>query len=852
MNKFIALLTALTCFINSYSTGMPESALKLSASSEELQWLGFLYKSMNPADSANRSPEFFLENAVRPALKARMEMSWGKNIPDREFRYFVLPLRVNNEALDAHRQTFYDELRTRVNNLSMKQAILEINHWCHEKATYQPSDGRTHSPLQTVSAAIGRCGEESTFTVAALRAMGIPARQVYTPRWAHTDDNHAWVEAWADGQWHFLGACEPEPVLNLGWFNAPSTRGMLMHARVPGCDYDGPEEVLARMNGNTDINVTSNYAPVDTLSVTVLDRQGKPANGAKVSFRVYNYAEFYPVVTKITEQNGQVSIIGGLGDIIVWATDGKWFGFEKFRIGTDHNAQIRLDHDNKSTFSADINITPPIQGASQVYVTDSMRDENFRRFTREDSIRNAYTSTFASETSSAKLANDLNIDNAILWPLMQKSRGNHAVISKFLHSVPEESRYKAIKLLESISDKDLTDIPEEVLQDHIKAKDNGSEFFAPYIMSPRIAMEELTSFRSFFQTVFKAKDIRKFQSDPQTWVEYVNKQISATLDWYPSQATMSPEAVWSNKRTSAISRDIFFVAGARSFGIPARIDPITGKVQWADNNMIWHDAIFNTALREQKSAKTGELQLLFSPTRAVNDPKYYTHFTISKIKNGEPQLLNYPDFIPWSETFRNPMSLDCGQYLIVTGQRMADGSVLSHYDIITIDKGLAIDSMIVREDPSGIEVIGSFDAETHYKPIDKETEQSILSTTGRGYYVLGLVKSGHEPSNHAFRDLSEESSALETWNRPILLLFDSQESFDRMDMSMMPKLPKNVMFGIDNNGKILQSLMENLRISKTESPIFIIADTFNRVVFVSQGYTIGLGRRVSDTASQLE
>lgn len=59
-------------------------------------------------------------------------------------------------------------------------------------------------------------GEESTFLVAALRSVGIPARQVYTPRWAHTDDNHAWVEAWADGKWYFLGACEPEPVLISG------------------------------------------------------------------------------------------------------------------------------------------------------------------------------------------------------------------------------------------------------------------------------------------------------------------------------------------------------------------------------------------------------------------------------------------------------------------------------------------------------------------------------------------------------------------------------------------------------------------------------------------------------------
>lgn len=85
----------------------------------------------------------------------------------------------------------------------MRNAILEVNHWCHEKAVYQPSDARTSSPLATVRTAYGRCGEESTFLVAALRSVGIPARQVYTPRWAHTDDNHAWVEAWADGNGTF-------------------------------------------------------------------------------------------------------------------------------------------------------------------------------------------------------------------------------------------------------------------------------------------------------------------------------------------------------------------------------------------------------------------------------------------------------------------------------------------------------------------------------------------------------------------------------------------------------------------------------------------------------------------------
>lgn len=200
--------------------GIDFSAFDRDLTPEQRDYLTFLYAYMALPDIADHSSDFFLEN-VDVALQARREMPWGKDIPEREFRHFVVPLRINNEPLDGHRRIFYDELRDRVKNLSIEDAILEVNHWCHEKATYQPSDGRTHSPMQTVYTAIGRCGEESTFTVAALRSIGIPARQVYTPRWAHTDDNHAWVEAYANGKWHFLGACEPEPVLDLGWFNAP-------------------------------------------------------------------------------------------------------------------------------------------------------------------------------------------------------------------------------------------------------------------------------------------------------------------------------------------------------------------------------------------------------------------------------------------------------------------------------------------------------------------------------------------------------------------------------------------------------------------------------------------------------
>jgi hypothetical protein len=41
-------------------------------------------------------------------------MPWGKTIPEREWKHFVLPVRVNNENLDDARTVLYHELKDRV------------------------------------------------------------------------------------------------------------------------------------------------------------------------------------------------------------------------------------------------------------------------------------------------------------------------------------------------------------------------------------------------------------------------------------------------------------------------------------------------------------------------------------------------------------------------------------------------------------------------------------------------------------------------------------------------------------------------------------------------------------------
>lgn len=816
---------------------------KLTADEQEA--LKFLYAYMPLADVTDYPTSFYADN-VRLSFKARNEMSWGKNVPELLFRHFVLPIRVNNEPLDASRAYFYKELKERIKNLSMHDAILEINHWCHEKVTYQPADARTSSPLQTLRTATGRCGEQSTFAVAALRAMGIPARQVYTPRWAHTDDNHAWVEAWADGKWYFLGACEPEPVLNLGWFNAPASRAMLMHTRAFG-NYNGPEEVLQRTNNFTEINLTSNYAPTAEVKFEVKDTDGKPVSGAKVEFKIYNYAEFYTAVTKQTDAQGRTSLSAGMGDLLIWASkDGK-YGYSKASFGKDNTVTITLNHNmlsdkSKVSFEEEtFNIVPPAENAKTPYVSDEMRKENNRRFAYEDSIRKAYTATFLTKEQAEKI-------NPRATEYLVKARGNKQTIIDFL-ARHKDNEARALGILATLSDKDLRDIPTEILEDNFTAKTNQ--------LSPRVEDEMISiPFKNYLEKAFAGKTAEMFRKDPTALVAWINKNIRIASEYNTLHIAQTPVGVMESKTTDERSRDIFFVDVARSIGIEARKDVVTGKVQYKKDGK-WMDVKFES--KEQATAPTGKIVLTYEPSAFLDDPKYYNHFTISRIVNGSPQLMNFEEGQAdmgngtcWSNTFKNGYSFDTGTYMLTTGTRLASGSVLAATRIFNIEKGkTTILPLDIRHDANDVSVIGQFNSESIINKDGKDV--SILSQTGRGYYILAVLGVGQEPTNHALHDIEKERAAFESWGRPVVLLFESEADAKKFQKDEFGSLPSTVQYAIDKNGAIREQIAREMKLqSKTQMPMFIIADTFNRVVFSSQGYTIGLGEQMKNVFKKLK
>ncbi len=320
---------------------------------DEAEALRFLYSAMPLSDMLDYPAAVYLAYA-KHGVFLWQEGPFAGKVPEKLFANYVLHHRVHNEDIADTRSFFYNKLKQRTAGKSMYEAAVETNFWCAEKATYQSTFMRTQNPLTMYKTAIGRCGEEAPFASTALRSIGIPAREVAAPWWAHCDDNHAWVEAWCDGSWHFLGGCEPEESLDKGWFKGPAARGMLVESRWFG--KDAPEEPVT---GHPDMSAKLNhlrlYADTVELNVRVEDEAGNPVPGARVDFALLNYGRFNSIasITAGAEGRdcGRARLETGYGDLLVCAYGNGLYGERQVSLG-DASRELHDNAENRTEDAA--------------------------------------------------------------------------------------------------------------------------------------------------------------------------------------------------------------------------------------------------------------------------------------------------------------------------------------------------------------------------------------------------------------------------------------------------------------------------------------------------------------------
>ena len=823
-------------------------------SAMEREAMEFLYAYMPLSDLADYEPQFYLDQ-VRYAFKAREEMPWGKDIPEDVFRHFVLVYRVNNENLDTARMVMFRELKDRVGGMSMEEAALEVNHWCHEHVAYRASDSRTSAPLATMRTSLGRCGEESTFAVTALRAVGIPARQCYTPRWAHCDDNHAWVEVWVagesgesgtsgisgnSGQWKFLGACEPDPRLNMGWFSVPSTRCMMVHSKAFG-KYKGDEEVVKRTGLYSELNLLSHYAPTRRVTVTVQDEEGKPLEGAQVKFKLYNYAEYYTLATMATDADGKASLTTGLGDLLIWATDGERYAFEKLDVRQDSTMTLQLGapascRQAGETPALQFEMVPPVAGEPKVVATEEETAANARRLAYEDSVRNAYTATFPTyeqwwEMSDYPVAvhPDVTADKA--WELVKKSEGNWREITAFIDTCGDYRR-EYYEYMSSYSDKDMRDITAATLEAHWtepwQYKGYARDVYEKGIMPARISNEMVRPYRKELAR-FKgmtAEEIRQWTLD--------SIAIDDTSNYY--NCPVSPVGVYKLRRADRHSRDIFFVAACRAAGVPAYLDNATNEL-FVYSTAGWNKITFGESSSAAAFRSPATLTLSYRGKEPAK-PVYWPHFTLAKLENGDLRTFDFENDprMEWrtvsGERRTDALDLEPGVYCLSTGNRYPDGAVRSRMEFFEVKAGervtkeIVILPLLARTDELGV-------VDKNLELFDGVALWDYAGKEGMLYVNLGEYS---EPSKHLIVELRQLQREMAAWGGMTFMVGPTTIGMTGWGLV-------NTDFAYQK-GLLEQRICEAAKLGKVEYPLVALIDKDGHILYHSTGYKIGVVEQV--------
>ena len=533
---------------------------------------------------------------------------------------------------------------------------------------------------------------------------------------------------------------------------------------------------------------------------------------------------------------------------------------EVFKAGEKDNVTIILNHDKNATESFEFDMVPPAPTSVLPEVTPEMRAENDRRITYEDSLRNAYI----ADCKKAQMNLIMNTGNKKLCNIYEKTWGNYQAIADFVsYAQSKNQEIKAVELLSNITDKDLRDVTFEVLKDHFDHTPDLTssvismpvEHYAQYILSPRISNENLVAFRKTFTEFFNPTEAQQYHDNPMLLANWVRQNITVDDELNPQRIPISPLGVLKARKADRHSRDIFFVAMARSLGIAAQVNPVNGNVQYFDGTQ-WQNVQFE---KEAANASgTGYLDIQYAPITSVADPKYYTHFSIKKFDGKSFRLLAYDAKDPGIDdgmmlsTFEKPTPLDEGMYILTAGTRLEDGTALTHSQFFTIKAGKTTQvDLVLRQPDNELRVVGSFYADSKFTDLENGETSNAKQLVKDNYFILGLLDQGSEPTTHAMQDIAVFRKDFEDSNLPIIFIFSNQEDYDKFKLKNFSELPEGIVYGIDD-GTIHDELMEGLKLDNDSRPIFIIGNANSEVVFVKQGYTIGLGEQLLKVISNLK
>ena len=788
------------------------SAALAACAGEERPLLAYYYATLPLTDVGDYSPAYFL-SVARQALAVREEFPWCQALAEHRFLKDVAYPRVNTEELAPCRELFHDALAPRVRGLSLEEAILEVNRWCAEEATYRSTDGRTASPLQVYQRGFGRCGEESTFLVTALRSVGIAARQVYVPWWSHCDDNHAWVEAF-DGQgWRYLGACEPEPQLDRGWFTHAAARAVMVHTRA---FVQGSREEVAFLFPETDPvdwdiqegvaveNITARYGDTKRLTVQVAGPDGAPAAGAWVSLSVLNMAAPREIARRQADSQGCVTLGLGKGSVLATAWDEASPGLLAECLLAPGDTQAALVLGQGLATAGEWDFLPPADAGLTVPALSPSQEE----------ARRACLDRAAALREEKRLARE--------------------------EARPAPPAGEGARVWQSLTEKDREgELSPQLLEDALAAFAWEGQYpakaFQEGLLSPRVALEVLTPWRRLLEGRFSPQEREAARQEPSRLWQWAQAAAPVDKDCYAA-LWGTPQGMLQVGASTSQGQQVLFCAACRALGIPAKL--VDGVPQ------VWRGDGFSPLWGQEPTAA------LTVTAPAGQEALEAQNYTLSRREAGGYLPLT-TGAVPAGES--RQLLLPPGAYRLWTVNRLPGGGLLARWEELSLapsdarEVALAfregdIQDMLERCPLPGFTLTGEDGALWEGKEL---LEKAPLS-------VLCFLEVNREPTEHLLGELRDAAAALKQAGMPLYLALPSLSHRDDPTLrKALAALPWATVCQCDFS-TVIPALGRRLYLDPDRLPLAILANRQGEGLYGCCGYNVGTAQLLLRLAAALK
>ena len=340
------------------------------------------------------------------------------------------------------------------------------------------------------------------------------------------------------------------------------------------------------------------------------------------------------------------------------------------------------------------------------------------------------------------------------------------------------------------------------------------------------------------EAVWHRKTVEKFRANPMEIANWIKKRTSVlNPDTKALQIAQTPVGAVKFKitRASARARPCFFV-------------DITRRTQYRGQARYGHRCLRIMARMASwtidsrpKVRRPWHVRADLSALLHLDEPllklPLLPQVVLKRWHSHAPQLRRgwrWADETSWMNAFKVwNASLEAGTYLLTTGTRpwpTSSSSCLSHSEFFVIKEGQTTTvPLIMRESKDEVQVIGSFNSESKF---DMDGNQVSLRSRRRVVATISSVSLASARSLPTMR----------SWTLPRRLT-PSTVGAVRLAPALrdLPRRPRSLtlrsmvvcrrtssMVSIPD-GAIRQQMVENLKLSsKTQLPIFFIADTFNR------------------------